>query len=73
MNNTIEVVAEDFEVQDRKSHSEQAIEVCLRDLNVEIWNWRWMNISSDVIYHAADECVKIFHLYCSGIKVVLQS
>ena len=47
--NMMEVVVEDTEEQDRKSHSDQAIEECLRDLNVETWNWK-MNISSSARY-----------------------
>ena len=71
--NIVEVVVEDFEEQGKKSHSDQTIEECLRDLNVEIWNWKRMNIPSDVIYNAAGENVKVVYLYCSGIKAVLQS
>ena len=66
MKNIIDAFVEDFEEQDRKSHSDQPIEECLRDLNV--WN-----ILSDVIYHAAGENLKICYLYCSETKAVLKS
>ena len=69
----VEVVVEDFAEKDRRPHSDQIIEGCLRDLKVEIWNWKRMDISSELIYKVASEHVKVVYLYCSGINAVLRS
>lgn len=69
----VEVVVEDFEAKDRRPHSDQIIEACLRDLKIEIWNWKRMDISSELIYKVASEHVKVVYLYCSGINAVLRS
>ena len=69
----VEVVVEDFEEKEKRPHSDQAIEECLRDLKVEIWGWKRMDISSELIYKVASEHVKVVHLYCSGINAVLRS
>ncbi len=67
----VEVVVEDFDTNDM-SHSYQAIEACLEGLNVETWNWRRMDIPSDLIYKVAMS-VSVVYLYCSGSIAVLRS
>jgi hypothetical protein len=54
-------------------HSDRAIVECLKNLDVETWNWRRMDIPVDVIIDAAGDHVKSLYLYCSGLRAVLQS
>lgn len=65
----IEVVVDDFE----EPHSDEAIINCLTGLKVEVWDWRRMDISSDVIMSVAGKHVRVVHLYCSGLNAVLRS
>ncbi|MCJ1394257.1 hypothetical protein MMC18_007135 [Xylographa bjoerkii] len=65
----IDVSVDDF----KRPHSDVAIINCLTELKVETWDWRRMDISSDVIANAAGEYVKVVYLYCSGLNAVLQS
>lgn len=67
----VEVVVVD-DSKDRKPHSDQAIKECLRDLDVEIWNWKRMDISSELIYTVAGDYVSVVYLYCSGVNAVLR-
>lgn len=69
----LEVVVEDFADGERRPHSDKAIVECLKGLQVESWDWRRMDIPSDVIVDAAGEHVKTLYLYCSGLRAVLQS
>lgn len=69
----LEVVVDDQEEDDRRSHSDQVIIESLKGLQIETWDWRRMDIASDVIFDAAGEHVKILYLYCSGRRAVLQS
>ncbi len=69
----LEVVVEDFADGESKPHSDKAIVECLKDLQVETWDWRRMDIPSQVIVEAAGEHVKTLYLYCSGLRAVLQS
>ena len=69
----IEVVVDDFENEGRTPHSDDAIIHCLEELDVECWDWRRMDISSDVISRAAGQHIKVVNLYCSGLNAVLRS
>ncbi|KAJ6262551.1 hypothetical protein Dda_3362 [Drechslerella dactyloides] len=68
-----EVVVDDFGDEQTKSHSDKAILECLRGLQVETWDWRRMDIPTEVIYESAGEHVKTLYLYCSGTKAVLEA
>ncbi|KAI0465892.1 subtilisin-like protein [Xylaria cf. heliscus] len=57
----------------KKPHSDQAIIECLKGLNVEILNWRRVDIPAEVLAQAAAQSVRTLYLYCSGLKAVLQS
>ena len=65
----IDVSVDDLECP----HSDVAIINCLMELKVEIWDWKRMDISSDVIVKAAGKHVRVVYLYCSGLNAVLQS
>lgn len=69
----LEVVVDDFEDGERKPHSDKVIVESLKGLQVETWDWRRMDISSDVIFDAAGEHVNTLYLYCSGLRAVLKS
>ncbi|PVH73216.1 subtilisin-like protein, partial [Cadophora sp. DSE1049] len=64
----LRVVVEDL---DGKSHSDTAILNSLKNLNVQTWNWKKLDISSDVIYQAAGSVTEVY-LYCSGNNAVLR-
>lgn len=65
----LDVVVEDME----KPHSDDVIFACLDKLQVETWEWRRPDISSELIFRAAGDSVKVVHLYCSGLESVLRS
>ncbi|KAF3902571.1 hypothetical protein ABW21_db0207233 [Orbilia brochopaga] len=67
-----EVVVDDFGDEQTKPHSDDAIIECLKNLQVETWDWRHMDIPTKVIYDSAPH-VKILYLYCSGLKAVLEA
>ncbi|KAK4107020.1 subtilisin-like protein [Canariomyces notabilis] len=69
----IEVVVDDFEDAARPSHCDDAIVKCLKPFNIEAWDWRRMDIDSDVISRAAGDHVRVVNLYCSGLNAVLRS
>ncbi|KAL1855204.1 hypothetical protein Daus18300_011205 [Diaporthe australafricana] len=69
----IEVVVYDFETNERKSHSDQAIAKCLQGFKVEIWDWKRMDIPTHIIFEACKDHVRTLYLYCSGLKAVLES
>jgi hypothetical protein len=52
------------------SHSDAAIEACLKGFKIESWNWKKFDICSDVIFNAAPD-VKHVILYSSGNNAVL--
>ncbi|KAK4450515.1 hypothetical protein QBC34DRAFT_493784 [Podospora aff. communis PSN243] len=52
------------------SHAEAAIEEALRDFKVEVWDWKKLDLCSDVIAESS-KCVKEVSLYSSGSKAVL--
>ena len=69
----LQIVVDDFEDQTRSSHADDAIVECLRSLEVETWDWRRMDISSELIHRAAGHSVKEVYLYCNGNNAVLRS
>ncbi|KAK0623855.1 peptidase S8/S53 domain-containing protein [Immersiella caudata] len=52
------------------SHSDAAIEEALKDFKVEVWDWKKLDLCSDVIAESSN-CVKEVSLYSSGSKSVL--
>jgi len=71
VDHVLTVVVDDIADTAPISHSDTAIVHCLNGLNIETWNWKKMDISSDVIYRAAKN-VKEVYLYCSGNNAVLR-
>lgn len=67
-----EVMVEELPSSGNLPHSDKAITECLRDLDVETWDWKRMDIPVDVIEEAAGNSVKALNLYCSGLKAVLR-
>jgi len=61
-------------VEDRAGipHSDQVIENCLNNFDVEIWDWRKLDLCSYTILAAAPK-VRVLYLYSSGNRAVLQS
>ena len=53
------------------SHTDEAIERILRGKNVEIWDWKKIDLCSEVIYNVAPEVTEV-HLYWSGNNAVLR-
>lgn len=51
-------------------HSDEAIEICLKDLDVKIWNWQKVDVCSEVILEAAPN-VEDVTLCASGNNAVL--
>ncbi|KAB5545922.1 hypothetical protein GE09DRAFT_1132964 [Coniochaeta sp. 2T2.1] len=64
----LKVIVDDLK---EPAHNDEAIEECLDDLGVEIWDWRKMDISSEVIKKVAPD-VREVHLYWSGNHTVLR-
>ncbi|KAK3987707.1 intracellular serine protease [Cladorrhinum sp. PSN332] len=52
-------------------HTDEAIEDSLRNLGIEVWDWKKMDICSEVIYKAAPQ-VREVHLYWGGNNAVLR-
>ncbi|KAF2237414.1 hypothetical protein EV356DRAFT_530136 [Viridothelium virens] len=53
------------------AHSDEAIEDALRGKNVEIWDWKKIDLCPEVIYNAAPKATEI-HLHWSGNNAVLR-
>ncbi|KAK3690256.1 peptidase S8/S53 domain-containing protein [Podospora appendiculata] len=53
-------------------HSDEAIENALRGMDVEVWDWKRIDLSSKVIYNAAPRVVREVHLYWSGNNAVIR-
>lgn len=53
-------------------HTDEAIQESLRNLDVEVWDWKKTDLCSEVIYHAAPR-VREVHLYWGGNNAVLRS
>ena len=64
----IKVIVED---DDETPHSDEVIEE-LAVFNIEEWDWRKIDLCSEVIYKAAENAEKVF-LYSSGNNAVLRS
>ena len=52
------------------SHSDEAIENCMTGLDVKVWNWRKLDLCSDVIFCSAPNATDVT-LYSSGSNAVL--
>ncbi|KAK4209225.1 intracellular serine protease [Rhypophila decipiens] len=52
-------------------HTDEAIEEALRGMDVQIWDWKKTDLSTEVIYTAAPR-VREVHLYWSGNNTVLR-
>jgi hypothetical protein len=68
----LKIIVDDVGDDRGGAHSDQAIEYSVRDLGVEIWDWRKKDISSEVIYNTARDTVREVSLYCSGSNAVLR-
>lgn len=64
----LKVIVDD--VPDRP-HTDEAIEQALERLNVEVWDWKRIDLSSEVIHKAAPAATDV-HLYWSGNNAVLR-
>ena len=56
--------------KDENAHSDEAVEIALGGLKVEIWDWQKFNISTETIATAAPDVEEV-HLYWSGNSAVL--
>ncbi|KAG5783745.1 hypothetical protein H9Q73_002635 [Fusarium xylarioides] len=52
-------------------HTDAAIINCLKGFDVEVWNWKRIDLSSEVICESSSE-VREISLYCSGNQTVLK-
>lgn len=52
------------------SHSDEAIELALQSFGIETWDWKKLDLNSDVISHCT-KTVKEVSLYSSGNNSVL--
>jgi len=62
------IVIDDGEIP----HSDQAIEDALKPFKIEIWDWKKIDICSETIVRAAEDCARIVYLYSSGNNAVLR-
>jgi hypothetical protein len=53
-------------------HTDRAIIAALEKFDVEIWDWRKLDISSETVFKAASGTRQL-HLQCSGNEAVLRS
>lgn len=53
-------------------HSDETIENSLKNMEVEIWDWKRFDLCSEVIYNAAPK-VREVYLYSTGNNAVLRS
>ena len=65
----LEVNIEDDETE---PHCDEAIEIALQGLDVEILNWKKLDLCSDVLWNAARDVKELF-LYSSANNDVLRS
>jgi hypothetical protein len=71
----IEIVVDDMDNNLKNCHSDDAIYHCLKDLGVEVWDWRRLDISSELICRVAGDRIddiREVYLYCSGLDAVLR-
>ncbi len=52
-------------------HSEETIEQAIADLDIEVLNWKRLDLSIDSIYDSAKN-VRELYLYCSGSKTAIK-
>jgi hypothetical protein len=64
----LKVIVDDLQ---EPAHSDEAIEACLRGMGVEIWDWKKMDLCSDVILKVAPD-VREVHLHWSGNNGILR-
>lgn len=64
----LKVIVDDLQ---EPAHHDEAIEECLDGLGVEVWDWRKIDISPEVIKKVAPD-VREIHLYWSGNNAVLR-
>ncbi|KAI1213091.1 uncharacterized protein F4807DRAFT_471577 [Annulohypoxylon truncatum] len=64
----LKVIVDDLQ---EPAHSDEAIEFCLIGMGVEIWQWKKVDLSPEVIQKVAPEA-RIVHLYWSGNNAVLR-
>ncbi|KAK3389075.1 hypothetical protein B0T20DRAFT_464739 [Sordaria brevicollis] len=67
----LKVVVDDT-LQGFPPHSDETIESSLKNLAVEIWDWKRYDLCSEVIYNAAPK-VREVYLYSTGNNAVLRS
>ena len=65
----LEANVEDDEIE---PHSDEAIEMALRDLDSETLNWKKLDLCTDVLVNAVNN-VKVLYLYSSANNDVLRS
>ena len=65
----LEANVEDDEIE---PHSDEAIEMALKDLDIETLNWKKLDLCTDVLVNAVNN-VKVLHLYSSANNDVLRS
>ena len=68
----LEIVVDDSGTDGKLPHSDEAILHCLQDLGVEVWDWKRLDISSDLIFRIAGDHIRQVQLYCSGLNAVLR-
>lgn len=64
----LKVIVDDL---NEPAHHDEAIEECLDGLGVEVWDWRKMDLSPEIIKKVAPD-VREIHLYWSGNNAVLR-
>lgn len=57
--------------EDSPCHTDEAICKCLEGFDIEVWDWRKIDISTEVIARSSGEIQKIY-LYSSGNQAVLK-
>ena len=66
------VLEANIEDDEAEPHCDEAIEMALRGLDVEILNWKKLDLCSDVLWNAARDVKELF-LYSSANNDVLRS
>jgi hypothetical protein len=64
----LKVIVDDLQ---EPAHSDEAIEIALKGMSVEDWDWRKTDLCLEVIYTVAP-AVRIVHLYWSGNNATLR-
>ncbi|KAI0965231.1 hypothetical protein F4678DRAFT_340691 [Xylaria arbuscula] len=65
----LKVIVEDLH---SPAHSDETIESCLEGMCVEIWDWKKIDLSPDVLHKVAPD-VQVAHLYWSGNNSILRA